>query len=270
VTHIPVRALGPRVIGTLSAVTLVAVTLVACGSPEDAAAPLDAGGRPEIVVFAAASLTDVLEELGAEFAAAGGARVVLNVAGSQTLATQILEGAPADLFVSADTVQMERVAAAGRLADEPVTVATNVLAVAVEAANPHAVTGLADLSRPDLVVVLPAEEVPAGRYAAEVLARAGVAVRPASLERSVRAALAKVAQGEADAAIVYASDVVASRRSGAAVEGVAIPAEQNVVTTSTMALVMGGASPDAARAFATFLRSERGREVLVAHGFGAP
>jgi molybdate transport system substrate-binding protein len=265
VAHIPVRALGLRVPGTL-----MAFTLVACGSPEDVAAPLDAGARPEVVVFAAASLTDVLEELGAEFAAAGGAQVALNVAGSQTLATQILEGAPADLFISADTVQIDRVAAAGRLADDPVVFATNSLAVAVDTGNPLGVTGLADLARSDLVVVLAAEEVPAGRYAAGVLARAGVAVRPASLERSVRGALAKVAQGEADAAIVYASDIVAARRSGASVEGVPIPSEQNVVTTSTMALVAGGPSPDAARAFVAFLRSERGRELLVAHGFGAP
>lgn len=263
--HTPVRA-----VGRLSAGTLMALVLVACGALDDGASPREVGGRPEVVVFAAASLIDVLEELGAEFTAAGGARVVLNVAGSQTLATQILEGAPADLFLSSDTVQMDRVATAGRLADDPVVFATNALSVVVGPGDPHGVTGLADLARRDLVVVLPAEEVPAGRYAAEVLARAGVSVRPASLERSVRAALAKVVQGEADAAIVYATDIVAARRSGASIEGVPIPVEQNVVTTSTVALVAGGASPDAARAFVAFLRSERGRELLVAHGFGAP
>lgn len=249
-------------------VLALGAVLVACGSPVVGERPVAEGD--EVVVFAAAALTDVLEELGAEFTAAGGARVLLNVAGSQTLATQILEGAPVDLFVSSDTVQMERVAAAGRLVDDPLVFATNSLSVVVGHGDPHGVTGLADLARRDLVVVLPAEEVPAGRYAAEVLARAGVSVRPASLERSVRAALAKVAQGEADAAIVYASDIVAARRSGASVEGVAIPAEQNVVTTTTMALVTGGASPDAARAFAAYLRSERGRELLLAYGFGAP
>ena len=249
-------------------VLALGAVLAACGSAHIGPDPATGGG--EVTVFAAAALTDVLDELAAEFAADGGGRVVLNLAGSQTLATQILEGAPADLFFSSDTVQMDRVDAAGRLADAPVVVATNTLVIAVEAGDPHRITGLADLARPDLVVVLAAEEVPAGRYATEVLARAGVAVRPASLERSVRSALAKVAQGEADAAIVYASDVVAARRSGASVEGIAIPVEQNVVTTSTMARVTGGAEPDAADAFAGLLRSERGREALAAHGFGAP
>ena len=249
-------------------VLALGAVLAACGS--DRVGPEPAAGGGEVVVFAAAALTDVLDELGAEATATGGGRVVLNLAGSQTLATQILEGAPADLFLSADTVQMDRVAAAGRLTDTPVVVATNTLAIAVEAGDPHGVTGLADLARPDLVVVLAAEEVPAGRYAAEVLARAGVTVQPASLERSVRSALAKVMQGEADAAIVYASDIVAARRSGENIEGVAIPVEQNVITTVMMARVAGAAEPDAAEAFAALLRSERGREALAAHGFGAP
>lgn len=249
-------------------VLALGAVLAACGSAHIGPDPATGGG--EVTVFAAAALTDVLDELAAEFAADGGGRVVLNLAGSQTLATQILEGAPADLFLSSDTVQMDRVDAAGRLADTPVVVATNTLAIAVEAGDPHRITGLADLARPDLVVVLAAEEVPAGRYAAEVLARAGVTVRPASLERSVRSALAKVAQGEADAAIVYASDIVAARRSGENIEGVAIPVEQNVITTVMMARVAGAAEPDAAEAFAALLRSERGREALAAHGFGAP
>lgn len=249
-------------------VLALGAVLTACGS--DRVGPEPAAGGDEIVVFAAASLTDVLGELAEEFAAGGGGRVVLNLAGSQTLATQILEGAPADLFLSADTVQMDRVAAAGRLADDPVVVATNTLTLAVESGDPHGVSGLADLARPDLVVVLAAEEVPAGRYAAQVLQRAGVTVEPASLERSVRSALAKVVQGEADVAIVYASDVVAARRSGANVEGVTIPADQNITTTVTMARVTGGAERDAADAFAALMRSERGREALAAHGFGAP
>ena len=249
-------------------VLALGVALTACGSGQGATDA--AAGGDEVVVFAAAALTDVLDELAAEFTAAGGPTVTLNVSGSQTLATQILEGAPADLFLSSDAVQMDRVAAAGHLADGPVTVATNTLALTVEAGNPHGVRGLTDLARPDLVVVLAADEVPAGRYAAQVLTRAGVTVRPASLERSVRSALTKVAQGEADAAIVYASDIVAAHRSGASVEGVAIPVDQNVVTTVTMARVAGGAAPDAADAFAALLRSERGRGVLLEHGFGAP
>jgi molybdate transport system substrate-binding protein len=228
----------------------------------------------EVVVLAAASLADALEELAGEFAAdggaGGGARVVLDLAGSQTLATRIVEGAPADLLISADTTQMAVVAAAGMLATEPVTLVTNVLTVVVEAGNPRGVTGIADLAREDLIVVLAAEEVPAGRYTAEILARAGIEVRPASLERSVRAALAKVTQGEADAAVVYVSDAVAALRGGARVAVVPIPADQNVVARYPMALVRGGGAPEAAQAFAAFLLSERGRAVLERHGFGAP
>ena len=218
-------------------------------------------------MFAAASLTDVLERLADDFEEATGVPVLLNLAGSQTLATQLVEGAPADVFVAADTVQMGVVAEADLLADAPVVVATNTLTIVVEDGNPRGVVGLADLARRDLVVVLPAAQVPAGRYAREVLARAAVDVRPASLERSVRAALARVAQGEADASIVYASDVVAARGT---VTGVEIPVEQNVVATYPMAVLAGAPRPDAAAAFTAFLTSDAAQTVLRTSGFKTP
>lgn len=225
------------------------------------------GPRTELVVFAAASLTEALGELADVFEERTGVPVLLNLAGSQTLATQLLEGAPADVFVAADSAQMDVVAAAGLVADEPVTVVTNMLAIAVEPGNPLGVTGLADLARPELVVVLPSEAVPAGRYAREALARADVEVRPASLEQNVRAALSRVAQGEADVAIVYASDIVVA--DGAA-HGVSIPAEHNVTASYPMASLAGAALPDAAASFVAFLTSEDARAVLRAHGFRTP
>jgi molybdate transport system substrate-binding protein len=225
------------------------------------------GPRTELVVFAAASLTEALGELADVFEERTGVPVLLNLAGSQTLATQLLEGAPADVFVAADTAQMHVVATAGLVAESAVTVATNMLAIAVEPGNPLGVTGLADLARPELVVVLPSEAVPAGRYAREALARADVEVRPASLEQNVRAALARVAQGEADASVVYESDIVAADDT---VEGIPIPVEQNVTAVYPMAVLAGAALPEIAASFAEFLISEDAQAVLRAHGFRGP
>lgn len=239
--------------------------LVACADGGGGAVDVD--DPVELVVHATASSTDAVRELAAAFEAASGVPVLLNLAGSQSLAAQLIAGAPGDVLIAADEVQMDVVARAGLLAGEPVTVATNVLAIAVEAGDPRGVSGLADLARPDLIVVLAAEEVPAGRYAREALARAGVDVRPASREQSVRAALAKVAQGEADAAIVYASDIVAA---GGRVDGVSIPARHNVVATYPAAVLAGAAAPDTAAAFVAFLRSAAGQDVLRAYGFGRP
>ena len=241
--------------------------LPGCAGAGDGAGSTGPHADGELVVFAAASLTDALGELADVFEERTGVPVLLNLAGSQTLATQLVEGAPADVFVSADAAQLDIVASAGLLAGAPVTAATNRLAIAVEAGNPGGVTGLEDLARPDLVVVLPAEAVPAGRYAREVLARAGVEVRPASLEQSVRAALARVAQGEADASIVYASDVVVA---GDRVSGIEIPVEQNVVATYPMAVLAGAARSADAESFAAFLASEDAQAVLRAYGFSAP
>lgn len=243
-----------------------------CGAGTDpgtgpATGPAAGDGDRALVVFAASSLTDALDELAAMFEEDGGVPVLLNLAGSQTLATQLVEGARADVFLAADTTRMDAVAEAGLLAGEPVTVATNALAIAVETGNPLGITGLDDLARDDLVVVLPAEEVPAGRYAREVLARAGVDVRSASLEQNVRAALGKVAQGEADASIVYASDVVAA---DGRVTGVTIPSARNVVATYPAAVLADAAAPDAAAAFVALLLSDRGQDVLRAYGFTAP
>ena len=246
---------------------LLVLGLLLPGCAGDGAGSAGPNMDGELVVFAAASLTDVLGELADVFEERTGVPVLLNLAGSQTLATQLVEGAPADVFIAADAVQMDVVAAAGLLAGAPVTAATNRLAIAVEPENPRGVTGLEDLARPDLVVVLPAESVPAGRYAREILARAGVEVRPASLEQSVRAALARVAQGEADASIVYASDVVAA---GDTVAGIAIAVERNVVASYPMAVLADAARPDDAEAFAAFLVSEEAHAVLRASGFSAP
>lgn len=253
------------------AVLTVAMLVAACGADGDGATSDEASGdvdvSGELVVFAAASLTDAFDELSEAFVDADpDVEVVHNYAGSQTLASQINEGAPADVFASANTTQMDALAEADNLAGEAEIFTANLLSIAVESDNPFGIGGLADLDDPELVLVLPAEEVPAGEYAREALDAAGVEVAPSSLEQDVRAALSKVEIGEADASIVYASDVVTSD----AAEGVDIPLEQNVPASYPIALVADAPNPTAAEAFVAFVLSAAGQDILASYGFTAP
>ncbi|MCA1845029.1 MAG: molybdate ABC transporter substrate-binding protein [Actinobacteria bacterium] len=235
------------------------------GAPaRPAAAPALTG---PLTVLAAASLTESLED---EKAALGrrapGLRLTYELAGSQTLAQHVIQGAPADVFASADEDQMRRLVDAG-LVERPLALARNRLAIAVAGGNPLGVAGLGDLSRPGLVVVLADPSVPAGRYARQALARAGVTVRPRSLELDVRSALAKVGAGEADAAVVYATDV---RAAGPRVAGVEIPDDSNVTATYVIAVVKATKHRDAARALVSDLVSGPGQRALAARGFLPP
>lgn len=221
----------------------------------------------QVTVFAASSLTDAFDSLTTAFEAEHpGITVTVNTGASSELAAQILQGAPADVFAAADTTNMQKVVDAGAAAD-PVTFATNRLAIMVEPSNPRQVTSLADLARPDLAVVLCAPEVPCGRYAAQVLGDAGVQVTPKSLEQNVKAVVTKVTAGEADAGIVYWTDVLAARGAAAGIE---IPAELNVTATYPIAVTKDAADAAAAQAFVAFVTSPAGRSVLDGFGFGAP
>ena len=231
---------------------------------DDADGPVVDG---ELLVFAAASLTDAFEEIADALSEAHpDLAVTYNFAGSQALAAQLVEGAPADVFASASGAQMG-VAEDAELVDAPSPFVSNRLAIVVEAGNPLGITGLEDLARDDIVLVLAGEEVPAGQYAAEALDAAGVEVSPASLEVDVRATLSKVQLGEADAAIVYESDVVTA---GDSVEAVGIPDDQNVVASYPVAVLSEAPNPAAAAAFVAFLGSDEGREILERYGFRAP
>lgn len=222
----------------------------------------------ELTVFAAASLTSAFRSLSDAYEGGeGGARVLLNLAGSQTLAAQILEGAPADVFAAANPVQMRRVADAGLLAGPPVTFAENDLAIAVEPGNPREISGIEDLGRPDLAVVLGAPGVPVGDYARRALHEAGVEVRPASLEPDVKQVLAKVSLGEADAGIVYETDL---RAAGEAVDAIPVDPGVNQVAEYRVAVLAGSTHPDVAEGFIAFVRSSTGRDVLRRHGFRVP
>jgi molybdate transport system substrate-binding protein len=254
----------PRSRARLAAVlAAVALALAGCGGDEPSGGSSAAPG--ELKVFAAASLTAALTELGERFtAASGGTEVTFNFAGSQALATQIRQGAPADVFASADTTNMDKV---GDLVGTQQPFASNLLAIVVEKGNPRGVRTLGDLASSDLKVVLAAEEVPAGRYAKQVLDRAGVRVQPVSQEDNVKAVVTKVSLGEADAGIVYVTDVTAG---GDKVEGVDIPEDQNVVATYPIATVKASRAQDPAQAFVDLVLSGEGQRVLKEHGFLPP
>jgi molybdate transport system substrate-binding protein len=190
--------------------------------------------------------------------------VTFNFAGSQALATQIQQGAPADVFASADLNNMDKVK---DLVGTPQSFASNLLQIVVEQGNPKGVKGLDDLDRSDLKVVLAAAQVPAGRYAKQVLDQAGVSVQPVSQEDNVKAVVTKVSLGEADAGIVYVTDVSAG---GDKVEGVDIPRAQNVVATYPIATVKASKAQDKAQAFMALVLSDQGQQVLARYGFLPP
>jgi molybdate transport system substrate-binding protein len=241
----------------------VALALAGCGGDEPSGGSSAAPG--ELKVFAAASLTAAFTELGERFTAvSGGTEVTFNFAGSQALATQIQQGAPADVLASADTTNMDKVR---DLVGTQQPFASNLLAIVVEKGNPRGVRTLGDLASSDLKVVLAAEEVPAGRYAKQVLDRAGVRVQPVSQEDNVKAVVTKVSLGEADAGIVYVTDVTAG---GDKVEGVDIPEDQNVVATYPIATVKASRAQDPAQAFVDLVLSAEGQRVLEEHGFLPP
>jgi molybdate transport system substrate-binding protein len=250
----------------LTAVLAVAaLALAACGGGDDSGGGSSAASASEIKVFAAASLTAAFTKLGDDFSAAnGGTKVTFNFAGSQALATQIQQAAPADVFASADIPNMGKVK---DLVNTPRNFASNLLAIVVEKGNPKDVKGLEDLARPDLKVVLAAEEVPAGKYAKQVLDQAGVSVTPVSQEDNVKAVVTKVSLGEADAGIVYVTDVTAG---GNKVEGVDIPKDQNVTATYPIATVKASKAQDKAQAFMDLVLSAEGQQVLKQYGFLPP
>jgi molybdate transport system substrate-binding protein len=244
---------------------LLVLGLLAAGCGNDEPAGGSAGSSDEIKVFAAASLTAAFTELGERYTAANdGTKVTFNFAGSQALATQIRQDAPADVFASADTGNMDKVK---DLVGTPQNFAGNLLQIVVERGNPRDVNGLADLARGDLKVVLAAQEVPAGQYAKQVLDKAGVTVEPVSLEDNVKAVVSKVTLGEADAGIVYVTDVTAG---GDKVEGVDIPDDLNVSATYPIAVVEASKHRQKAQAFMDLVRSAEGRRVLERFGFLPP
>ena len=246
-----------------AAVVLVAVALFSASCDADDSAP-DA----DVTVFAAASLTAAFTELGDAFVTAHpDAQVRFNFAGSSELVAPIRDGAPADVFASADETNMEKLTDAGGGVGEPVVFATNAAEIVVESGNPEAIRSVRDLVDDGLVVVQCAEEVPCGAYARQVFATAGVDVEPRSFEANVNAVVAKVSLGEADAGVVYRTDVLAA---GDEADGVVIPDEINVMAQYPIAVTTSAPNPAGASEFVDFVLGGAGQEILATYGFGAP
>jgi len=218
-------------------------------------------------VLAAASLTGPLDEVAAAFEKEHPrVDVVISYGGSSALAQQIVEGSPADVFFSANESTMATVSDAG-LAAHPAVVLTNTLEIAVPAGNPGGVMGIADFARPELVIALCDPAVPCGSAAAKLLDLVGVTASVDTLEEDVKAALAKVALGEVDAALVYRTDVLAA---GDDVEGLEVAEANQVVNAYPISLLSDAPNPEAAQAFIDFLTSKEGVDVFTAAGFGTP
>jgi molybdate transport system substrate-binding protein len=243
-----------------------ALVVAACGGNDNNSSGGSSSGSPtEIKVFAAASLTAAFNKIGQDWTAANpGTKVTFNFAGSQALATQIQQSAPADVFASADTTNMGKVSSQ---VDTPKNFASNLLQIIVAKGNPKGVKGLPDLSKPDLKVVLAAPDVPAGKYAQQALGAQHVTVKPVSLEDNVKAVVTKVSLGEADAGIVYVTDVSAG---GDKVEGVDIPDSQNVPATYPIAVLKGSSHQSQAQSFMNMVLSDQGQQVLKSFGFLPP
>ena len=221
----------------------------------------------DAMVFASASLAHVFDELAAEFERANpGPPVRVHAAGTPTLLLQLREGATADVFASADDVQMRRAVDAGHSAREPVAFAGNRLVIVTQRESQHGIATLADLSAAGIVVVLCGPAVPAGRYARRMLDAAGIELRSASDEPSVRAVLAKVRLGEADAGIVYATDVVDDD----GLRTIAIEPPHDTGTTCWIAPLAVGKHGARGRAFVEFVLSAAGRDLLRSRGFTTP
>lgn len=256
-----------------AAVLLAAAGLAGCSSAAPAAAPGPSStSTPRVTgtvtVFAAASLTKTFTELGSRFEAAHpGAHVTFSFAGSSDLVSQLTAGAPADVFASADQANMTKAVGAKVIDGKPVDFATNVLAIAVPPGNPAHVKSFADLASPSVKTVICAPQVPCGTATAAVEKSAGVTLKPVSQESSVTDVLGKVRSGEADAGIIYRTDVEGA---GPAVESVPFPEAAGTVNVYPIATVASAPNPHGAASFVAFVNGPQGRKALAAAGFGAP
>lgn len=240
--------------------------LAACAGNHAPTAPPALGG--EVVVLAAASLTDAFGAIAEDFEAAHpGVTVTLSFGASSALARQVVAGAPADVFAAASLATMRDVVDAGGAADDPTVFVRNRLQIAVPAGNPGGVEDLADFADEDLTIALCAEQVPCGAAAATAFEAAGVTPAPDTLEQDARATLAKVRLGEVDAALVYRTDVLAA---GDEVEGLDVAAADAAVNDYPIVVLAEAPEPALAAAFVEFVLAETGRSVLADAGFELP
>ncbi len=241
-----------------------------CGSGNVApqAGSSSSGVTGDVTVFAAASLTDPFDQIAKDFEAANpGTKVTFNFGGSSGLATQINQGAPADVFASASPSTMKTVTDAGNGEGEPAIFVKNQLVIAVPKGDPKGIMTLNDLTKPGLKVAVCAEQVPCGAAAKKALAAAKVDLQPATLEQDVKAALQKVKLGEVDAALVYRTDAKAA---SADVQGIEFPESAGAINDYPIVVLAKAPNEAAAQAFVKYVRCAKGQAVLTRAGFQAP
>ena len=249
-----------------AAAALLLTSIAGCGSD-------DAGGSAEgeettLTVFAASSLTDSFAELGRRFEKShDGVTVTFNFAGSSDLVAQLQQGAPADVFASADPENMDKAVADDLVEGEVANFASNTLQIAVPPGNPGNVSSLQDLAKPGLNVVMCAPEVPCGSASQQVEKAGGVDIKPVSEEQAVTDVLAKVTTGQADAGLVYVTDVIAA---GDDVQGVTFPESSAAVNVYPIAPLKDSENPELAQEFVDLVTSQEGQTVLRDAGFAKP
>jgi molybdate transport system substrate-binding protein len=222
----------------------------------------------EITVFAAASLKATFTEIGTQLEAANpGAKVNFNFAGSSDLVTQLTQGAPADVFASADEKNMTKAVDGGVVAGDPVNFATNTLTIVTPPGNPKGIASFADLAKPDTTVVVCAPQVPCGSATEKVEQETGVTLAPVSEESAVTDVLGKITSGQADAGLVYVTD---AKGAGDAVTEVPFPESSGAVNTYPIAVLGEAGNPATAQAFVDFVTGPEGQKVLSEAGFAAP
>lgn len=238
-----------------SAALLPFLSITACGEP---------AGPPRLTVFASSSLTEALPELASAYERDAKARIRPVLSASLDLVERLEDRPEADVLITGDRTAMEDVA---ELLGDARVIARTSLTIAVAPGNPHGIRGVADLARPGLRVVLGARLTPVGRYARSILAKEGVTVRTESEEIGSRAVLTKIRTGEADAGLVYITDM---RMAGVAAGNVPIPADQNITVEYPAAPVRASDHLEAAEAFVAWLTSAPARAILHRHGFALP
>lgn len=263
---------NPRLV--LAALAAAALVLAGCGASSTTSETTSAGSATtsgaelsgKITVSGGTSLTEAFTKIGKDFSAAHpGVEVAFNFDSSTTLSTQILAGAPADVFAPADEANMTKLTDKYLIAGEPQVFVRNELVIVTKPGNPKGIKSLADLPTSG-VISLCGEKVPCGKYAAESLQKAGVTIDESNITRGqdVGAALTAVAEGDAVAGIVYVTD---AKKAGGAVEAVPIPAEVNVIATYPIGVVAASTNIDVAKAFMAYVLGDEGQAVLAEYGF---
>ena len=255
----------------VAAVTALLISLISgCSSSSQTSSPsaTSTAGGGKLIVFAAASLKKTFTDIGEQFKTDNpGSAIEFSFAGSSDLVTQLTQGAPADVFASADTKNMDKAAQAGLLAGTPVNFASNTLTIVVASGNPKKINSFKDLSQPGLSVVVCAPQVPCGSATQKVEQATGVQLNAVSEESQVTDVLNKVTAGQADAGLVYVTD---AQGAGNKVTAVAFPEAAGAVNTYPIAVLKQAKNPDLARKFVDLVTGEAGQKILGAAGFAKP